>query len=90
MNYLELYCSLYRQIHLTLDIHLILQGLRNFNPVPYYAAYMGHELHLDQNEKLAMFGVTRVIAIDGYSSKVVAHATMPVKNNLIIYEDVYR
>lgn len=88
--YLELYCSLYRQIHLTLVIHFILQGLRNLNPVPYYAAYMGHKLHLDQNEKLAMFGVTHVIAIDGYSSKVVAHATMPVKNNLIIYEDVYR
>ncbi|KAK7145575.1 hypothetical protein R3I93_013344 [Phoxinus phoxinus] len=66
------------------------KGLRNLNPVPYYAAYMGHKLHLDQNEKLAMFGVTHVIAIDGYSSKVVAHATMPVKNNLIIYEDVYR
>ncbi|KAL2076472.1 hypothetical protein ACEWY4_027936 [Coilia grayii] len=51
---------------------------------------MGHKLHLDQNEKLAMFGVTHVIAIDGYSSKVVAQATMPVKNNLVIYEDVYR
>lgn len=51
---------------------------------------MGHKLHLDQNEKLAMFGVTHVIAIDGYSRKVVAHATMPVKNNLVIYEDVYR
>jgi hypothetical protein len=58
--------------------------------VPYYAAYMEHKLHLDQNEKLTMFGVTHVIAIDGYSSKVVAHATMPVKNNLIIYEAVYR
>ncbi|XP_063060694.1 uncharacterized protein LOC134453875 [Engraulis encrasicolus] len=66
------------------------KGLRNFNPIPYSAAYMGHKIHLDQNEKLAMFGVTHVIAIDGYSSKVVAHATMPVKNNLVIYEDVYR
>ncbi|XP_051976211.1 uncharacterized protein LOC127638638 [Xyrauchen texanus] len=66
------------------------RGLRNFNPVPYHAAYMGHKLHLDQNEKLAMFGVTHVIAVDGYSSKVVAHATMPVKNNLTIYEEVYR
>ncbi|XP_056117674.1 uncharacterized protein LOC130095049 [Rhinichthys klamathensis goyatoka] len=66
------------------------RGLRNFNPVPYHAAYMGHKLHLDQNEKLAMFGVTHVTAVDGYSSKVVAHATMPVKNNLTIYEEVYR
>ncbi|XP_078101223.1 uncharacterized protein LOC144513903 [Sander vitreus] len=66
------------------------RGLRNFNPVPYHAAYMGHKLYLDQNEKFVMFGVTRVIAADGYSSKVVANATMPVKNNLTIYEEVYR
>ncbi|RVE63435.1 hypothetical protein OJAV_G00136250 [Oryzias javanicus] len=51
---------------------------------------MGHKLHLDQNEKLGMFGVTHVLAVDGYSSKIVAHATMPVKNNLVIYEEVYR
>lgn len=43
-----------------------------------------------QNEKLALFGVTHVIAIDGYTSKVVSHAAMPVKNNLVIYEAVYR
>lgn len=66
------------------------QAQRNFNPVPYSATHMGHKLHLDQNEKLVMFGVTHVIAVDGYSSKVVAHATMPVKNNLTIYEEVYR
>nr|XP_033474294.1 uncharacterized protein LOC117251836 [Epinephelus lanceolatus] len=51
---------------------------------------MGHKLHLDQNEKLGMFGVTHVLAVDGYSSKIVGHLTMPVKNNLVIYEDVYR
>lgn len=51
---------------------------------------MGHELHLDQNEKPGMFGVVHVLAVDGYSSKIVAHSTMPVKNNLVIYEDVYR
>ncbi|XP_031163535.1 uncharacterized protein LOC116055653 [Sander lucioperca] len=66
------------------------QGARNLNPVPYHAEYMGHKLHLDQNEKLAMFGVTHVLAIDGFSSKIVAESTMPVKNNLIIYEEVYR
>lgn len=37
-----------------------------------------------------MFGVTHVIAVDGYSYRVVGHATMPVKNNLTIYEEVYR
>nr|XP_055036884.1 uncharacterized protein LOC129424295 [Misgurnus anguillicaudatus] len=65
-------------------------GARNLNPVPYHADGMGHKLHLDQNEKLVMFGVTQVLAIDGYSSKIVANATMPVKNNLVIYEQVYR
>ena len=51
---------------------------------------MGHKLHLDENEKLGMFGVTHVLAIDGFSSKIVAESTMPVKNNLVIYEEVYR
>ncbi|XP_033470470.2 uncharacterized protein LOC117249161 [Epinephelus lanceolatus] len=66
------------------------QGARNLNPVPYHAEYMGHKIHMDQNEKLAMFGVTRVLALDGFSKKVVAHSTMPIKNNLTIYEDVFR
>lgn len=68
----------------------ILKGARNLNPVPYHADYMGHKLHMDQNEKLGMFGATHVVAVDGFSSKIVAHATMPIKNNLTIYEDVYR
>ncbi|CAM4569452.1 unnamed protein product [Leuciscus chuanchicus] len=67
-----------------------LQGARNLYPVPYNAEYFGHKLHIDQNEKLVMFGVTHVIAVDGYSYRVVGHATMPVKNNLTIYEEVYR
>uniref|UniRef100_A0AAV2KIF5 Transposase n=1 Tax=Knipowitschia caucasica TaxID=637954 RepID=A0AAV2KIF5_KNICA len=66
------------------------QGARNLNPVPYNAEYMGHKLHMDQNEKLVMFGVTHVMAIDGYSKKVVGYSTMPIKNNLTIYEEVYR
>ncbi|KAK7938641.1 hypothetical protein WMY93_001967 [Mugilogobius chulae] len=32
------------------------QGARNLNPIPYHAEYMGHKLHMDQNEKLGMFG----------------------------------
>ncbi|XP_060774401.1 uncharacterized protein LOC132884562 [Neoarius graeffei] len=63
------------------------QGARNINLVPYHAAYMGHKLHMDQNEKLVMI---HVLAIDGFSSKVVAHCSMPIKNNLVIYEEVYR
>ena len=60
------------------------------NPVPYLALSFGHKVHMDQNEKLAMYGVTHVAARDGYSGKVVGFATMPRKNNVTIYEDVYR
>ena len=45
---------------------------------------------MDQNEKLAMYGLTEVSAYDGCSGKIVAFATMPVKNNVFIYENVYR
>ncbi|XP_051536623.1 uncharacterized protein LOC127430693 isoform X1 [Myxocyprinus asiaticus] len=65
-------------------------GTCNFNPTPYNAEYMGHKLHMDQNEKLVMFGVTHVVALDGQSKKIVANATMPAKNNLAMYEEVYR
>ena len=50
--------------------------VRLLNPVPYTAAYYGHKLHIDQNEKLAMFGVTHVCAIDGYSKYIPAYCTM--------------
>ncbi|KAA0717606.1 hypothetical protein E1301_Tti016786 [Triplophysa tibetana] len=39
---------------------------------------------------LCMFGVTHVIAIDGFSKKIVGYSTMPIKNNLTIYEEVYK
>ena len=60
------------------------------NPIPYAAEYFGHKLHIDQNEKLVMYGVVHVCAIDGYSGKIVSHVVMPVKNNLLIYEHIYR
>ena len=60
------------------------------NPIPYYAEYFGHKLHMDQNEKLVMFGVTHICAIDGYSGRIVAFITMPVKNDVEIYEEIYR
>ena len=53
------------------------QTARQINPIPYHASYFGHKFHADQNEKLVMFGVTHVCAIDGYSGKVVAFASMP-------------
>ncbi|CAJ1071517.1 uncharacterized protein LOC115555555, partial [Xyrichtys novacula] len=66
------------------------QGARNLNPIPYRADYMGHKLHVDQNEKPVMFGVTHMMATDGFSKKVVGHSTMSVKNNIVIYDEVFR
>ena len=63
---------------------------RMLNPVPYHADYFGHKLHIDQNEKLVMYGVTHVCAVDGYSKKIVSFITMPVKNNVEIYTHLYR
>ena len=57
---------------------------RWLNPFPYTADYFGHKVHLDENEKLVMYGVTHVCAKDGYSGKVVGFITMPVKNNVEI------
>ena len=48
---------------------------RQTNPYPYHADYFGHKLHMDQNEKLAMYGLTEVSACDGYSGRIVAFAT---------------
>jgi len=45
---------------------------------------------MDQNEKLVDFGVTEVVASDGFSGKILGFSVMPIKNNLIIYDDVYR
>jgi len=56
------------------------------NPVPYSADYAGQKLHIDQ---LIMFGVTHVCAVDGYSGMIVGFVTMPIKNNVIIYQELY-
>ena len=47
-----------------------------FNPLPYRATYFGEKLHLDQNEKCVMFGITHVVAVDGYSRKIVGFITI--------------
>ena len=60
------------------------------NPHPYYSEYFGHKIHIDQNEKLVMFGVTHIAAIDGYSSKIVGFISMPIKNNVEIYTHLFR
>ena len=63
---------------------------RQINPIPYVAAYFGEKLHIDQNEKLVLYGVTHVCAVDGFSGKIVGFVSMAVKNNQIIYEKLYR
>lgn len=60
------------------------------NPIPYSASYFGHKVHIDQNEKLVMYGVTHVCGIDGYSGKIVGFASMPVKNTVEIYKHLFR
>ena len=37
-----------------------------------------------------MYGITYVLARDGYSGKITAGAIMARKNNLTIYDEVYR
>ena len=56
---------------------------RLMNPIPYYAQYHGHKLHLDQNEKLIRFGVTHVAASDGYSGKLLGIISMPVISRMM-------
>ena len=41
---------------------------QHLTSIPYHADYFGHKVHIDQNEKLSMYGVTHISAIDGYSS----------------------
>ena len=63
---------------------------RLMNPVPYHPDYFGHKLHIDQNEKLVMYGVTHIGAVDGFSGKIVGFVSMPIKNNVEIYTHLYR
>jgi len=49
------------------------------NPIPYRVTAHGEKLHLDQNEKVVMYGMTHVVAVDGYSRKIVGFITLPVK-----------
>ena len=60
------------------------------NPSIYIAQYFGQKIHFDQNEKLIHYGVTYVLARDGFSGKIVGSAVMSRKNNKIIYDKVYR
>lgn len=57
---------------------------------PYSSSYFGNRVHIDQNEKLVLFGLTHVCTVDGYSGMIVGFASFPVKNNVLIYEHRYR
>ena len=62
---------------------------RHVNSVPYWGDYFGHKLYVDQNEKLEIYGVVHVVAIDGHSRYMTFGATMPRKNNKVICAEVY-
>ena len=59
------------------------------NPVPYFADYFGHRVLIDHNEKVVMYFVIHVCARDGLSGKIDGFVTMPVKNNLEIYNHLF-
>lgn len=63
---------------------------RRTNPIPYCSRYFGEKVHIDQNEKLVLFGVTHVCAVDGYSGKIVGYALMAIKNCVTVYEQIFR
>ena len=63
---------------------------RQRNPLPYIARYFGEKVHVDQNEKLVMFGVTHICGVDGYSGKIVGFCSMPIKNCVTIYDSFYK
>ena len=41
-------------------------------------------------KKSCMYRVTHVAAVDGFSGMIVGFITMPVKNNVEIYSNLYR
>ena len=63
---------------------------RHLNPPPYTARFFGDKVHFDHNEKLAMYGVTHVLAIDEFCRKIVGMITIPVKNPISIYGALMR
>jgi hypothetical protein len=66
------------------------RACRRLNPPPYMARFFGDKIHYDQNEKLAMYRVTHVMAVDGFSRKIVGMITIPTKNPISIYNALTR
>ena len=63
---------------------------RSLNPKVYNAKIFVDKIHYVQNEKLGIFRVVRVCARNEFSAKIVGHAKISRKSNLVIYEEVYR
>ena len=63
---------------------------QHINPVPYVAHCFGDKLHVDENEKLNMYGVIHIVAVDCYSRKIVAFVTLPNKNPISIYKTLFK
>ena len=63
---------------------------RSCNPKVCKADSFGHKIHYDRNEKLGMYGIVHVFARDDYSGKILGHATMAKRNNIIVYNEIYR
>lgn len=68
-----------RQVNPDFQEACVTRATHRFNPIPYHASYFGQKLHIHQIEKLVMFGVTHICAIDGY-----------LKNNVEIYRHLFR
>ena len=69
---------------------LCVQAGRLFYPKACKAEYFEHKMHVEQNEKLVMYGVTHVVARDGYSGMITGYTTMAIKSNLTIHEKMFR
>ena len=63
---------------------------RSLNPKVYNAKIFVDKIHYNQKEKLGIFRVVHVCARNGVSSKIVGHAKISRKNNLVISKQVYR
>ena len=64
--------------------------VRQLNPIPYRAPFFGYKGHMDQNEKMEMYGCTHVAFIDGCSRYICKFITIPKKNPILIYEHLFR
>ena len=58
-----------------------MQAGRLFYPKVCKADYFEHKLHVDQNEKLLLYGVTHIVARDGYSGMITGYTTIAIKTN---------